>query len=64
MDIGLGKELFLRLVLNESIISVDNEVEEIFKSISDYFEVNDLKQLYSLFEEEQTIYKNLSLIGK
>ena len=23
-----------------------------------------MKQLYSLFEEEQTIYKNLSLIGK
>lgn len=67
-DIGsgywLGKELFSRLVLNESIISVDNEVEEIFNSISNYFEVNDLKQLYSLFEEEKTIYKNLSLIGK
>ena len=67
-DVGsgywLGKELFSRLVLNEALITIDKAIEEIFNSSKEYFEVNDLKSLYALFEEDKDIYRNLSLMSK
>ena len=67
-DVGsgywLGKELFSRLVLNEALILDDSEIKEIFNAIIDYFEVNDLKELYGLFEQDKDIYRNFSLMAK
>ena len=67
-DVGsgywLGKELFSRIVLNEAVITVDTAISEIFNASKEYFEVDDLKSLYALFEEDQDIYRNLSLMAE
>jgi len=67
-DVGsgywLGKELFSRIVLNETLITVDAAIDEIFNASKEYFKVDDLKSLYALFEEDQDIYRNLSLMAK
>ena len=67
-DVGsgywLGKELFSRLVLNEALVEIDKDIEEIFLASKKMFKVENIKKLFALFEEEEDIYMNLSIIAK
>ena len=52
------------MVLNEALVEIDKDIEEIFLASKKMFKVENIKKLFALFEEEEDIYMNLSIIAK
>ena len=48
----IGKELFSRIILNESIINEDNELKQIFDIIKFKFSFNTVEELYNYLEDK------------
>ena len=60
----LGKEIFSRLILNESIAMEDFEMIQIFEIIKSKFGVDSFRELYQFIEDNDNIFSYLSSLGE
>ena len=60
----LGKEIFSRLILNESIVMEDSEMRQIFEVVKSKFGVNTFRELYQFIEDDNNIFPYLASLGE
>tara|TARA_B100000029_G_scaffold431857_1_gene443657 strand:+ start:5 stop:976 length:972 start_codon:yes stop_codon:yes gene_type:complete len=60
----LGKEIFSRLILNESIAMEDSEMSQIFEIVKSKFRVDTFRELYQFIDDNNNIFPYLASLGE
>ena len=67
-DIGsgywIGKEMFSRLIVNESIALIDNDLLQFFDVISSKFKVTSFREIYSVMEKNENVFSVLASLSE